>query len=345
MKVGIAGFSGCGKSTVFHWLTAVKPDPAAAQRGQVGMAKIADERLVWLSELFKPKKTTPATIEFLDTPGLLQAERKDNPRRLAILRDSGGLLVVLSGFGGGNLADELRRFRDEMLFADLEVVTNRIGKVEDQMKKPRPQKQKDADQAELTVLQRVAGALESNQRVSALGLKEDEEKMLRSFQLLTLKPELVLVNTGDDQIGKPLPAELLGLAPNALAAPAKLEMELEELPPADRQAFMSDLGLAGLSRDEELRKIYAAMGQIVFFTVGEDECRAWTVAKGANAVEGAGQIHTDLAKGFVRAEVVSWPDFRQVGSMKEAKSKGVYRLEGKTYLVQDGDIMHILSSV
>src|SRR5208282_6333622 len=138
MKVGIAGFSGSGKSTVFQWLTGAKPDPAKIQRGQIGMAKLPDERLDWLSAQFKPKKTTPATVEFLDTPGLLPTERRDNPRRLGILRESGGLLIVLNGFSGGDLADELRRFREELLFADLEIVSNRIGRLEDLAKKPRP---------------------------------------------------------------------------------------------------------------------------------------------------------------------------------------------------------------
>src|SRR5438270_7442771 len=145
MKVGIAGFAGSGKSTVFHWLTGVKPDPAASQRGQIGMARIPDERLDWLSDQFRPKKTTAATIEFLDTPGLLPTERRDNPRRLAILREAGGLLVVLNGFGEGDLAGQLGRFRQELTFADLEIVTNRIARIEDQLKKPRPAKQKEAD--------------------------------------------------------------------------------------------------------------------------------------------------------------------------------------------------------
>src|SRR5438128_724734 len=123
MRVGVAGFSGSGKSTVFQWITSVKPDPAASQRGQIGMAKIPDVRLDWLSAHFKPKKTTPATIEFLDTPGILATERKDNPRRLGILRDANGLLIVLNGFSGGNLAQELRQFHEEILFADLEIVT------------------------------------------------------------------------------------------------------------------------------------------------------------------------------------------------------------------------------
>jgi ribosome-binding ATPase YchF (GTP1/OBG family) len=343
MKVGIAGFAGAGKSTVFHWLTGVKPDPAAAQRGQVGIARVPDERLAWLSDQFRPKKTTPATLEFLDTPGLLSAaERRDNPRRLGILREAGGLLVVLAGFAGDDWAGELRRFRDELLFADLEIITNRIGRLEDQLKKPKPGKEREADESELALLRRLAGALEQGQSAATLGLREDEEKAIRSFQLLTLKPQLVLVNLGDDRIGRPPPPELLALAPGAIQAPAKLEVELEELPPADREAFMADLGLGGFSRDEIVRKVYYAMGQVVFFTVGEDECRAWPLTRGANAVDGAGQIHTDLAKRFVRAEVVSYDDFRRVGSMKEAKTHGVYRLEGKTYVVQDGDIMHIL---
>jgi ribosome-binding ATPase YchF (GTP1/OBG family) len=263
---------------------------------------------------------------------------------LAILRDAGGLLVVLNGFSCGDLADELRRFREEILFADLEIVTNRISRLQDQGKKPKSAKDREADETELALLQRITAAFEQGKSAADLGLKEEEEKAVRSFQLLTLKPELVLVNIGDDRIGKSLPGELTKLAPTALQAPAKLELELEDLAEEDRQAFMQELGLTALSRGQQLRTTYEAMGQTVFFTVGEDECRAWGMRRGETAVEGAGEIHTDLAKGFVRAEVVSYEDFRRVGSMKEAKTHGVYRLEGKTYIVRDGDIMHILAS-
>jgi ribosome-binding ATPase YchF (GTP1/OBG family) len=344
MKIGLVGFAGSGKSTVFQWLTGVKPDPSKSQTGQTGIARIPDPRLDWLSAKFQPKKTTPTTIEFLDTPGLLATERRDNPRRLGILRESGGLLVVLNGFNEPDLAGQLRRFREELMFADLEIVSNRVSRLEDQLRKPRPAKQKEADQYELSLLQRIAAAFEQNQSPATLGLKEDEEKAIRSFQLLTLKPEQALINLGDDRVNEPLPAALLEMAPGVLRAPAKLEMELHELAEDDRQMFMSDLGLKGFVRDEVLRAIFTAMGQIVFFTVGEDECRAWSMPRGADAVVGAGQIHTDLARGFVRAEVVSYDDFQRVGSMKEAKTHGVYRLEGKTYIVQDGDIMHILAS-
>jgi ribosome-binding ATPase YchF (GTP1/OBG family) len=344
MRVGIAGFSGSGKSTVFHWLTGVAPDPSRSQQGQVGKPAIPDARLDWLSAHFKPKKTTPAQLEFLDTPGLLATERRDNPRRLGIMRDAGGLLVVLGGYTGGDLADELKRFREELLFADLEIVTGRVERLRDQLKKPRPAKQREADQAELEILERVIGVMEKGQGAADAGLKGDEEKLIRSFQLLTLKPELVLVNIGEDRIGQPLPADLRVLAPGAIQAPARLERELEELSEEDRQAFMADLKIGGFSRDEALRSIFHGMGQIVFFTVGEDECRAWPIPKGATSQEGAGEIHTDLAKGFVRAEVVTYEDFKKYGSMKEAKQHGVYRLEGKTYVVQDGDTMHILAS-
>src|SRR5262249_5913387 len=219
MKVGIAGFSGSGKSTVFHWLTGVKPDPGAGQRGQVGIAKLPDERLDWLSQLFRPKKTTPATIEFLDTPGLLATERRDNPRRLGILREAGGLVVVLNGFNEGDLEGQLRRFREELAFADLEIITNRLGKVEELLRKPRAAKQKERDQAEHGLLQQIAGALEAGQSPATLGLKEDEEKSIRSFQLLTLKAEMALVSIGDDRLQEPLPADLPTLAPTALQAP------------------------------------------------------------------------------------------------------------------------------
>src|SRR3954451_22807142 len=145
MKVGIVGFAGSGKSTVFEWLTGARPDPGKSQVGQTGVAKVPDARLDWLSAQFHPRKTTPAALDFLDTPGLLPTERRDNPRRLGILRESNGLLVVLNGFNESDLAGQLRRFREELVFADLEIVGNRISKLEDQLRKPRPAKQKELE--------------------------------------------------------------------------------------------------------------------------------------------------------------------------------------------------------
>jgi ribosome-binding ATPase YchF (GTP1/OBG family) len=339
MKIGLVGFAGSGKSTVFQWLTGVAPDSARVQQGQTGMAKIPDERVDRLAAIFKPKKTTYAEVAFLDTPGLDLAERRDNPRRLGILREANGLLVVLNGFAGGDPVKELERFREESAFADLEIVTNRISKLEANLKKPRPAKEKEIDEFERDVLLRAKAALEEIRPVSSLGLKPEEEKAVRSFQLLTLKPELAFINQGE--ANAPLPK---GMPADTLAAPVKLELELAELSPDDRAAFMADLGFTGSQRDAMLQRIVAAMGRIVFLTCGEDECRSWAIDRGLDAVTAAGAIHTDLSKRFVRAEVVSFADFLAAGSMKEAKAKGTYRLEGKTYIVQDGDIMHILAS-
>lgn len=343
MKVGLVGYSGSGKSTVFQWLTGVASDPAAMQRGQVGMAKIADERLDWLSAHFKPKKTTYATLEIVDTPGLIATDRADNPRRLAILREADGLLVVLTGFSG-DPAQELKNFRDELIFADLEIVTNRMKRLDDQMKKPKPAKEKEAMQTEHDLLKRIVAAFEAGQSPASLGLNEEQEKSIRSFQLLTLKPELIFLNVGDNSVGKPIPEGLAKLVPNALQAAVKLELELAELGEEDRKAFMADLGMKELSREKILQQICDGMGRIVFLTVGEDECRAWPIHQGDTAVAGAGTIHTDLADGFVRAEVVPYEEFKRLGSMKEAKAKGVYRLESKTYVIKDGDIMHVLAN-
>lgn len=341
MKVGLVGYSGSGKSTVFTWLTGVKPDQAASQRGQMGVAKVPDSRLLWLSDQFKPKKTTNATLEVVDTPGLLVGDTKDNPRRLGILREADGLLVVLNGFGA-DPAKELENFRTDCILADLEIVSNRIPRVEAQLKKNKTQKEKEIDQLELDALRKVVVELEAGKAVSKMVLSEPEEKLVRAFQLLTLKPELALVNQGD--AGQTIPANVLALSPQALAAPVKLEQELVELPDADRTSFMTDLGISELSHDKIIRSIFYGMGRIVFLTVGEDECRTWAITQGTNAQTAAGAIHTDLSAGFVRAEVIGFDEYQKVGSFKEAKAKGVLRLEGKTYIVQDGDIMNILAN-
>lgn len=343
MKVGIVGYSGAGKSTVFEWLTGTAPDPSKMHSGQLADTEVPDARLDWLFEQYKPKKPIKyARLEFFDTPGLMPDERDMNPRRLGVIRNADGLLIVLNGYSGTDIAAELRNFRDELLFADLEVVMKRIEKLESQLKKPRPGKQRELDEVELALLKRISDAMEQGISPAALDLSEDEEKSIRSFQLLTLKPELVLLNIGDDGIGQPIPAELTEMTSTATQAPAKLEMELNDLGEEDRAEFMEGLGLEGFVREEVLQFIFSGMDRIVFFTVGHDECRAWPIHKGTAAVDAAGEIHTDLSNRFVRAEVISYEEHKRVGTVKEAKAQGVLRLEGKTYVVQDGDIMHIL---
>lgn len=344
MKVGLVGYSGSGKSTVFRWLTGEAPDPAKVQQGQVGMADVPDERLDKMSLHFKPKKGTKhSAIAFLDTPGLMMDERKDNPRRLGILREANGLLVVLDGFSATNLAEQLAKFREELVFADLEIVSNRVDKLNAQMKRTKPAKEREADQAELEIVKKVQAALEAGHSPRTLSMRPEEEKLIRSFQLLTLKPEMVFVNRGDATGA--LPSDLLALAPSALGAPVQLERELEELDEESRAAFAADLGISGSSRGQTIRDIFYGMGRIVFFTVGDDECRAWAIDKGEAAVEASGAIHTDLSKGFVRANVMSYPDFLAAGyEEKHCKSNGTLRQESKEYVVQDGDIMHILAN-
>jgi ribosome-binding ATPase len=344
MKVGLVGFSGSGKSTVFQWLTGETPDPAKVQQGQVGMADVPDERLDKMTPHFKPKKGTKyAAIAFLDTPGLMLGERKDNPRRLGILREANGLLVVLDGFSATNLVEQLTRFREELVFADLEILDNRTDKLNQQMKKSKPAKERELDVAELESVKRIHAALEAGQSPRDHTLRAEDEKLTRSFQLLTLKPEIVFVNRGD--ASGPLPADLLKLAPNAIGAPVQLERELAELDEESRAAFAADLGITGSDRERIIRDIFYGMGRIVFFTVGEDECRAWAIDKHTPAVEAAGAIHTDLSKGFVRANVMTYTDFLAAGyEEKVCKANGTLRQESKEHIVQDGDIMHILAN-
>ncbi|GIW84567.1 MAG: ribosome-binding ATPase YchF [Gemmataceae bacterium] len=348
MKVGLVGFAGSGKSTVFEWLSGERPDPAKVQQGQTAMVDVPDDRLRAITARYRPKKPEPvfAKLALLDTPGLLTEERKDNPRRLALIREAGAMVVVLDGFSRRDWVDQWRRFREECLLADLEVVSNRISRLELQLKKrARPPKEIETDEAELRLLQRIGQALEQGQPASALGLNPDEEKMVRSFQLLTLKPEIVLINRGETPIEEPELAELKRLSPTVLHAPAKLELELQALSEDDRRVFMQELGLQQLQREEVIRGIFYEAGRQVFFTVGEDECRSWAIPVGATALEAAACIHTDLAEKFVRANVISYADFLACGySEKEAKTRGLMRTEGKTYIVQDGDVIHILAS-
>lgn len=346
MKVGIVGFSQSGKSTLFTALTGVAADPSAAMKGQLGIAKVLDQRLDFLADMFKPKKKTPATVEFVDTPGLLRGEKGDNPQRLATLRNADGLLVVLDAFQTNeDPAAQLRHFREELLFADLEVVANRIGKLEAGSKKPKPAQQKEAEERERAELGAMADALERGQSLAGMTFSEEMTKNLRSFQLFSLKPEIVVLNQAEDKIAEAPPASLRELCPAVVATAAKLELDLEQLDGEERAMFMREMGVKELARERIIRAAYDAVGLLSFFTVGEDECKAWTIKRGTPAVEAAGKIHSDIARGFIRAEVVAYDDLVKLGSMKEVRAKGLQRLEGKEYTVADGDIINFRFSV
>ena len=346
MKMGLVGYAGTGKSTVFEWLTGEKPDPAKVQQGQTAMADVPDERLAKIAAILKPKKTTYTKVAVLDTPGLMADERKDNPRRLGVIREANGMVVILDGFTRTDFAAQLLKFREELLYADLEIVSNRVSKLETILKKrARPAKELEIDEAELALHKRIVAALDGGKPASEVGLTTEEEKIVRSFQLLTLKPEIVFVNRGDSGFDDPLPADLLALASTATQAPVKLEMELAAMGDEDRQTFMADMGVTAFRRNETIQAMFYGVGRNVFFTVGEDECRTWSIPRGCEAVEAAGCIHKDLSEKFVRANVIGFDDFVACGySEKEAKTRGLNRTEGKTYIVKDADIVHILAS-
>lgn len=221
MRVGLVGFAGSGKSTLFELLTGTASDPGKVHSGQVGVAALADPRLDFLASLHTPKKVTPATVEFLDTPGLIPGTHGDNPQRLAVIREGDALLIVLNGFTGGDPAAELASFREEMLFADLGAVTNRVERLKASVKKRRPDW--ESQEKELAIVKRVQATLEDGKFVATLGLSADEKKPLRSFGLLTDKPQVVVLNAAQ---GDEIPAPLRALAADALAIDAKLELDL-----------------------------------------------------------------------------------------------------------------------
>lgn len=344
MRIGIVGFASSGKSTVFQLLTGAKPDHSAGRSGQLGIAQIPDPRLDVLTKMYEPAKITPATLELMDTPGLDPRGGGDNPQVLGIMRQVDGLLIVLGAYLGNDAADELRRLHDELVFADLTLVTGRIEKVEAGLKKPRPEKERDAALEELAALKKLAGKLEAGGH--AENWTEAETSAFRAYQLFVLKPRFVVVNQSEDSVGKPIALGPVGTNVSFIALPAELELEVAQLAPEERQSFMSELGLESLSRESLLSSLTrGTMGQITFFTAGPKEVRGWPLHSGANAVDAAGKIHTDLARGFIRAEVIHYDDLVKHGSEREAKKHGVYRLEGKEYVVKDGDVMVIRFSV
>ncbi len=342
MKIGLVGYQGSGKSTLFEWLTGIRPDPAQAHLSQSAMAAVPDERIDPLCQIYHPKKITLASLELADTPGLSR-DHEGNPARLAFISEVGCLVLVVAAYAGSDPLEDLRSFEEDLLLADMDILTNRIEKLRELVKKPRPNR--DQDLAELALLEPLLEDLEQEKAIRERRLTVEERKAISSFRLLTQKPKLILINLADDEVDTERYTQKLG-EQSSFAARVGLEVELQRMTTEERVEFERELGFTGGSRRDELIKtIMEVSGQMLYFTAGDKEVRTWMLERGGTALDAAANIHTDLARGFIRAETMRAEDLIRLGSEREIKANNLLRQEPKDYVVQEGDVLHIRFSV
>ncbi len=360
MQVTIVGLPGSGKTTVFNALTGGTAETGTFSGGRaapnVGVVKVPDVRLDALSALFSPRKTTPADVTYVDValPAGAAREGTVQPDVLALIRNADALLHVARAFEEGGAAPDPWRDVEEMdlefTVADLTVVEKRLERLQTQGRHGTPA-EREAARLEEEVLARLRPHLEEGHALRDAQLSDDEERLLRGYRFLTQKPVLVVLNIDEGQLptAERLEAEGRQRYPQAASAVAalagKIEAEMAQLPSEDAAPFMEDLGIAEPSRGRVVRLTYELLGLLPFFTAGDDEVRAWTIRRGDTAVDAAGTIHSDLARGFIRAEVVTVDDLLALGSFAEARKRGVLRSEGKAYEMRDGDVIQVLFNV
>jgi hypothetical protein len=362
MQVTIVGLPGSGKTTVFNALTGGHAEVGGFSGGRaapnVGVVKVPDERLDRLSELFRPKKTVPADVTYVDVaiPAGAAREGTIQPDVLAQIRNADALLHVARAFDTGTSDRPADAWRDvdeldlEFTVADLLVIEKRLEKLRTTGRHGSAS-EREQNALEEELLDRLEPHLSEGRPLRALELTDDEERRLRGFRFLTQKPVLVVLSIDEARLSEAARLEDEGKAryaqPHAdvAALAGKIEAEIAQLPEEDAALFMEDLGIVEASRGRIVRLTYALLGLFSFFTAGEDECRAWTLRAGSSAVDAAGAIHSDLARGFIRAEVVTYDDLMACGSMAEARKRGLLRAEGKAYQVRDGDVIEVLFNV
>jgi GTP-binding protein YchF len=358
VKAGIIGIATVGKSTLFQLLTgAPAPAPGGRPEARLGVARVPDPRVEGLAKLFNPKKKTLATVEYVDVPGVAKGEGSALVD-LPALRGVDALVHVVRAFESDTAphpdgsVDPLRdaRMMDlELILADLSAVEKRLERLEANIKKAN----KAEDVAERTLFLKMKESLEAERPLRELTLTDDERRRLRNYSFLSEKPVLLAVNLGEAQVrsateylktsGLQEFAKRPGFALCPISAP--IEAEMAELGADDAAAFRQDLGLHEPGLDRVIQTSYALLGLLSFLTAGEDECRAWTIRRGTRAPLAAGAIHSDIERGFIRAEVVSYADLVAAGSLAACREKGSLRLEGKEYEVRDGDVINFRFNV
>jgi GTP-binding protein YchF len=363
LRAALIGFGSSGKTTLFQLMTSAKETGRAAHgKGDVsiGISKVPDPRLDRLTAMYNPKKRVPATVEFTDLAAPGQGGGAKALVDVVAYKNADALVHVLRAFedpavprpsGSVNAARDAQAMEEELILADLGVAERRLERLDKELKKTRsPDLERERD-----VLTLCRAALEDGRPLRALDLTGDDAKRLRGFQFLSAKPLLIVINLDESQLsgtehttgridGAP---DAMGLTPflarggtAAVAVCARIELEIGQLEPADAAAFLADLHLAESGLDRVIRASYDLLGYISFFTVGEDECRAWSIPRSTPAQLAASEIHSDIARGFIRAEVVSYDALVARGSMAACRDHGEVRLEGKEYVVLDGDIIN-----
>ena len=358
MKLGMVGLPNVGKSTLFNALTNAGAEsanyPFCTIEKNVGVVSVPDERLDQLAEMYHPSKFTPAILEFVDIAGLVKGASKGEGlgnKFLADIRECDAIVHVVRCFEDENIVHvdgsidprrDVETINLELIFSDLEMLERRIDKTRKLLKSDKKY------QAELDIEERIKARLEEGKSARSLEWSPDEETFVRSLQLLSSKPVIYAANMSEDDFmggvdENPNYAVVREIAAEersgVLPICAKIESEISDMEPEDRQMFLEELHLEQSGLDRIIKEGYSLLGLISFLTSGSDECRAWTIKRGTKAPQAAGKIHTDFERGFIRAEVVSFDDLMACGTMVAAKEKGLVRLEGKEYVVQDGDII------
>lgn len=359
MKICIVGLPQSGKSSLFSALTGASTETAASKGADpIAVVRVPDPRLEKLAAIFEPKKKTAAAIEFVELQGISTGDPKQttfSEQFLGKLRTADALLAVVRSFRDPSVPHpldtidprrDLAALETEFLLSDLAIVESRI----DRLRKQIAAKKSDRDGRELAALETCKAALDSETPLRRLDLTEDEETLLRGFRFLTRKPLIAVVNLDEDEIRRE--AEILAPfvdrtseARSAVGLCARLESEIRQLPDQDAPQFRSDFGIGSSALDRLIATAYRMMGLISFFTVGGDEVKAWTVSDGTVATRAAGVIHSDIERGFIRAEVVSYEHFVAHGDIAGCRTDGTLRLEGKAYPVRDGDIINFRFAV